>query len=113
MASVGIRSLSLCKSLDLEYSEALCAKLRPVKVSVFNFTCKKLRISGGDTRSNFLEPIKAMDASKTTSDVNGGCNAIDDFLTTDCDGFPGYFSALLCSNFLMEGDFFFPDLFRF
>ncbi|CAA2970584.1 adenylyl-sulfate kinase 3-like [Olea europaea var. sylvestris] len=89
MASVGIRSLSLCKSLDLEYSEALCAKLRPVKVSVFNFTCKKLRISGGDTRSNFLEPIKAMDASKTTSDVNGGCNAIDDFLTTDCDGFPG------------------------
>ncbi|KAL2499591.1 Adenylyl-sulfate kinase 1 [Abeliophyllum distichum] len=89
MTSVGIRSLSLCKSSDLDFSEALCAKLRPVKVSILNCKCKKMGICGGETRSNLLEPIKAMDASKTTSDINGGCNAIDDSLTTDYDGFPG------------------------
>ncbi|CAI9752910.1 unnamed protein product [Fraxinus pennsylvanica] len=86
MASVGIRSSSLCKSSDLDFSKASSAKLRPVNVSVLNCKSKRLGICGVKLRSNFLEPIKAMDASETTSDINGGCNAIDDVLTTDCDG---------------------------
>ncbi|CAA2993512.1 adenylyl-sulfate kinase 3-like [Olea europaea subsp. europaea] len=89
MASVGFRSSSLCKSQDMDFFKALSAKLRPVNVSVLNCKSKRLGISSGEVRSNFLEPTKAMDASETTSDINDGCNAIDDLLTTDCDGFPG------------------------
>lgn len=91
MASVGFRSSSLCKSQDMDLLKALSAKLRPVNVSVLNCKSKRLGISSGEVRSNFLEPTKAMDASETTSDINDGCNAIDDLLTTDCDGFPGIF----------------------
>ncbi|PIN25496.1 Adenosine 5'-phosphosulfate kinase [Handroanthus impetiginosus] len=96
MATFGNQTLNLCKSsaLDFSLSEALCAKLTPSKAAVFHRGGKILEICGGVARSRFLAPIKAMEASETTTHANGqakqaGCSSTADVLANNCGGFSG------------------------
>ncbi|KAI3462685.1 hypothetical protein Pfo_019348 [Paulownia fortunei] len=94
MAALGNQTLNLCKSSALDVSEALYAKSTPSKAAVFRSRVKKLEICGGATRSSFLAPIKAMEASETTTHANCQAkqsrrNSTGDVLTNDCGGFSG------------------------
>lgn len=85
MTAVGNLSLNLCKP-----SERLITT--PYSKSAVVVFRKKLGICGG-RRSTILAPIRAMEASKTTTTHDngqpakqGGCNSDDDVLANDCGG---------------------------
>lgn len=94
MAAFGNQTLNLCKYSVLDFCEALYAKSTPSKAAVFQSRVKKFEICGGVSRSSFVAPIKAMEASEATKHVNGQAkqsprNSTGDVLTNDCGGFSG------------------------
>lgn len=89
-AAFGNQTLNLCKSSALDPPQALAAKSTPSKAAVFRGRGKKSEICGGAGRSSFLAPIKAMEASKTTTHVNGQAKpSRRDSPGDDCGGFSG------------------------
>ncbi|KAG8373844.1 hypothetical protein BUALT_Bualt11G0067500 [Buddleja alternifolia] len=95
MAALGMnQTLNLCKSSDSDFTEVLYSKSTPYKAADFRGGGKKSEICGGVARSRFLAPIRAMEASKTTTHVNGHAhevrrNSTGDVHADDCGGFSG------------------------
>ncbi|KAL6587718.1 Adenylyl-sulfate kinase 2, chloroplastic [Orobanche minor] len=91
MAALGNKTLNFCKSSGLDFSEAPCAKSTPTKAAVFTGRGKKSAIAGGVARSTFVAPIKAMEASETTTHQAKQSRRISDgdVLTNNCSGFSG------------------------
>ncbi|KAL7090129.1 hypothetical protein ACP275_12G021200 [Erythranthe tilingii] len=92
-ALLGNQTLNLCK---LDPSEALYAKSTPPKATAFFGGVKKFEICGGAAaRSRFFAPIKAMEASKTTTHSIGQAKsprrdyAAADAVNGDCGGSSG------------------------
>ncbi|XP_073123352.1 adenylyl-sulfate kinase 3 [Henckelia pumila] len=92
MTAVNCQKMDLGKTGDLNSPEALYARWTPVKVAVCNSKGKKLGIHGAAGRSRFSGPIKAMEASKTTTYANAQAKGVErdsagDVRTKDCSGF--------------------------
>ncbi|KAL6521599.1 Adenylyl-sulfate kinase 2, chloroplastic [Orobanche gracilis] len=91
MAALGNKTLNFCKSSGLDSSEPLCAKSTPTNVAVFTGRGKKSAIDGGVARSTSVAPIKAMEASETTTHPAKQSRRISagHILTNNCSGFSG------------------------
>ncbi|GFP78898.1 adenylyl-sulfate kinase chloroplastic [Phtheirospermum japonicum] len=89
MAAFGNQTLNLCKSSALDRSETVYANSTPSKASVFCNRGLKSAIQGGVARSTFVAPIKAMEASETTTHQakQSRRNSTGDVLADNCGGF--------------------------
>lgn len=83
MIAVGNRFLIRCSSTEFDSPESdYPAKLGFVKFSESIFRDKRLELVGAVAKSNFLAPVKAMEASRTF-DCNGDALIND---SDDCSG---------------------------